>query len=284
MQKTAIALAVSLVVAACGGTADEAGDSSAVPATTVATTTTTSSTTTTTAAPGGFPVTVEHATGTTTIGALPQSIVSMSATATEILFAIGAGDQVAAVDSQSDYPEAAPRIDLSAFEPSVEAVAALEPDLVVMSFDPGDIESGLQALDIPVIMQFPAASLEDAYSQIEQLGTATGNSAAAATLIGEIQSTIAELEETHGTRDEPLTYYHELDNTFYSVTSSTFIGELYSAAGPRQRGRSRRCRGLRLPAAFCRVHPRRRPRSDFPGRHQVLRAERRDPGRAPRLG
>ena len=74
-----------------------------------------------------FPVTVEADNGSVTIEETPEAIVSLSATATESLFAIGAGDQVLAVDDQSNYPAEAPVTDLSGFEPNVEAIAGYEP-------------------------------------------------------------------------------------------------------------------------------------------------------------
>jgi iron complex transport system substrate-binding protein len=241
MRKLAIAIALALLGAACGG-ADAATEPSttALPATTTTTASPPSSTTppsstapptTVVAVESPFPARVAHGTGEVTITQRPEAIVSLSATATEILFALGAGDQVAAVDSQSNYPPGAPLTDLTAFTPSVEAIAALEPDLVVMSFDPGDIESGLTALDIPVMVQFPALSLEDMYTQMSQLGMATDHVAAADTLVADIQETIAELREELGGRTEPLTYYYELDDTYYTVTSSTFVGELFSVVG-----------------------------------------------------
>jgi iron complex transport system substrate-binding protein len=62
-----------------------------------------------------FPVTIDAANGEVTIEAPPERIVSLAPTATEMLFAIGAGDQVEAVDSFSNYPPDAPITDLSAF-------------------------------------------------------------------------------------------------------------------------------------------------------------------------
>lgn len=237
MRKTALALALMLVIAACGGTGDTTtllpattqGATNAAPTTQA--TTTESPTTTPPPVASGFPVTVAHATGEVTLEERPTSIVSISPTATEVLFAIGAGDQVVAVDSLSTYPAEAPVTDLSAFEANVEAIAGFEPDLVVMSFDPGDVESGLTALGIPVIMQFSAFSLADAYAQIDQLGAATGSTAESDALVDEIVKTAADFKANAALRDEPLTYYHELDNTFYSVTSSTFIGEIYAVLG-----------------------------------------------------
>lgn len=160
--------------------------------------------------------------------ATPQRIVSISPTATEILFAIGAGAQVAAVDSFSNYPEDAPITDLSAFEPNIEAILGFEPDLVVTSFDPGDLGEGLAAAGVDMLMQPSAISIADTYTQIEQMGAATGHIAEAAELVGQMQTDMAELSaQASGTG----TYYHELDDTLFSVTSSTFIGEIYAVAG-----------------------------------------------------
>jgi iron complex transport system substrate-binding protein len=154
-------------------------------------------------------------------------IVSLSPTATEMLFAIGAGDQVIAVDAFSYYPEEAPVTDLSGFEPNVEAIAGFEPTLVVSS---APIE-GLDAIDIENVVQVAAVTFDDVYSQIEQLGALTGNVGEAAELVLEMQTDIEAVVASLPERETPLTYYHELDNTLYSVTSSTFVGEVYSLLG-----------------------------------------------------
>jgi iron complex transport system substrate-binding protein len=178
-----------------------------------------------------FPVTVDAANGEVTIEAEPERIVSLSPTTTEMLFAIGAGDQVEAVDSFSTYPPEAPVTDLSAFEPNAEAVAAYEPDLVVLSDDINDIIASLEALAIPVLQAPAAATLDDTYTQLEQLGAATGHTGDAAELVADMQSDIDDLVATVPDFDEPPTYYHELDQTLFSVTSGTFIGQLYDLAG-----------------------------------------------------
>jgi iron complex transport system substrate-binding protein len=173
----------------------------------------------------GFPATV----GKTVIEARPERIVSLSPTATEMLFAVGAGDQVVAVDDQSDYPPEAPTTDLSAYEPNIEAIAGYEPDLVVAS-DGGALKS-LADLEIPLLVQPAAADLDDAYAQIEELGTATGHEDEAAAEVDRIRSRIDEiLADAPETDDEP-SYYHELDETYFTVTSETFIGQVYALAG-----------------------------------------------------
>lgn len=160
-----------------------------------------------------------------------QRVVSLSPTATETLFEIGAGDLVVAVDDQSNYPVGILNSDLSAFTPNVEAIAGFEPDLVVLSFDPGGIQDGLTALGIEVLMQGTAVDLDDAYSQIEQLGSVTGHIGEAAELVGQMLLEIGVLAERAAMEGAGGTFFHEIDNTLYSLTSATFAGQIYALAG-----------------------------------------------------
>ena len=158
---------------------------------------------------------------------IAERIISLSPTATEILFAIGAGEQVIAVDDQSNFPSDAPVTDLSGYTPNVEAIAAYDPDLVVTSYDPGDLVDGLNVLGIKPLIQSAAMTLEDTYSQIIELGELTGHSKEAEKLNKEIQSSVSSVTPS----GNGLTYYHEVDNTLYSTTSKTFLGQLYDLLG-----------------------------------------------------
>ncbi len=182
-------------------------------------------------ATAAFPVTVKAANGAVSIARRPMRIVSLSPTATEMLFAIDAGSQVIAVDDNSNYPPEAPMTKLSGFQPNVEAIANYDPDLVVISNDIGNLVKSLQALSIPVVLEPAAASLDDTYAQIEQLGVATGQVENAARLVASMKSQIQQLVASEPKFDHPLTYYHELDQTYYTATSATFIGQLYSLLG-----------------------------------------------------
>jgi iron complex transport system substrate-binding protein len=232
MRRTTLLPALLLILAACGssesdaGTTGEPADSSLDDpvVTTVPGPATTSE-------QELFPVTVSAANGPVVIEARPERIVSLSSTATEMLFAVGAGDQVVAVDEFSDYPAEAPTTDLSGFEPNVEAVVAFEPDLVVVSDDLNEIVAALTAVQVPVIHHPAAVTLDDTYAQIEQLGAATGNLAEAASLVASMRSQIQELATSVPDQGASLTYYHELDGFYYTVTSETFIGEIYGLAG-----------------------------------------------------
>jgi iron complex transport system substrate-binding protein len=180
-------------------------------------------------ASAAFPVTIDGV----RIVQQPERIVSLSPTATEMLFAIGAGDQVEAVDDQSNYPAEAPVTDLSGFEPNVEAIASYQPDLVVYSTEPGDLGAALEGLGIPALVQPAAATLDDVYGQIDQLGVATGNASEAKHVVDQMRAEIDSITASIEPPSEPVTYYHELDDTYYTVTSSTFIGQLYSLVGLR---------------------------------------------------
>ena len=165
----------------------------------------------------------------------PQRIVSLSPTHTEMLFAIGAGDQLVAVDEFSNHPAEALELpnDLSGFEPNVEAIAAYDPDLVVIGGDFTGLGDQLDELGIPWWDGPAALTLDDTYAQIEQLGAATGHVGEAAELVASMQTEIEAIVAANPAPEVPLTFYHELDPTLYSADSTTFIGEIYSLLGLR---------------------------------------------------
>jgi iron complex transport system substrate-binding protein len=209
----ALLLALLLALTACGGPATD--DSAGA------------------AASGGgqWPVTVTGDNGDLTLDAQPRTIVSMSATATEMLFAIGAGDQVKAVDSTSNHPEGVPTTDLSAFTPNAEAIAAYGPDLVVVSDDMNGIVDALAALEVPTLLLGGAAALDNSYAQLETLGDATGHADEAAGVISDMQDRIKAAVASVPDGVAGMRVYHELDPSYYSAGSSTFIGGIYSLFG-----------------------------------------------------
>lgn len=215
-KKIHVVVAVSaLLLTACGQT-NATSNESASPSVTAA---------------ASFPVTIENNGTSVTITERPDSIISLSPTATEILFAIDADSQVIAVDDQSNYPAEAPISDLSGFTPNLESIVALSPDLVVVSFDVDGIVAALTAANIPVIVQSAATSLDDTYLQISELGTVTGNTSQSQELITSMKSEIEAAIATLPVSSSELTFYHELDNTLFTVTSATFIGSVYALAG-----------------------------------------------------
>jgi iron complex transport system substrate-binding protein len=180
----------------------------------------------------GFPVTVTTAGGKVHLTSRPGAIVSLSPTATEMLYAIGAGGQVKAVDSDSDYPVNSPHTKLSAYQPNAEAIAAYKPDLVIISNDIGGITAKLTALGIPVLDLPAASNVSGVYSEFTQLGAATGHAAQATAEDQKLRADISQIVSSEPHHSAPLTYYFELGtNPYYSVTDTTFIGSLLSLLG-----------------------------------------------------
>jgi iron complex transport system substrate-binding protein len=209
----ALLLSLLLALTACGGSS--AGDDAAASS----------------SSGGAFPVTVTGDNGDLKLDAQPEKIVSMSASATEMLYAIGADDQVEAVDSSSNYPEGVPTTDLSSFTPNAEAIAKYDPDLVVLSDDMNGIVDALGALKVPTLLLGAAKTLDDTYAQIDTLGQATGHADEADDVVAGIQDRIKKAVDSVPADAKGLKVYHELDPTFFSAASSTFIGSIYSMFG-----------------------------------------------------
>ena len=180
-----------------------------------------------------FPVIVQAENGRITIRKRPTRIVSLSPTATEMLFAVGAGRQVTAVDSLSNYPRRAPRTSLSGFRPNVEAVASYRPDLVVGDLDT-DTVAELRKLGVTVLVYEAPAQLAGSYGQITQLGRATGHRAQAGAVVRSMRARIAAaIAAAKKSGSQRLSVYHELTPDYFSATSRTFIGQIYRLLGLR---------------------------------------------------
>jgi iron complex transport system substrate-binding protein len=202
------ALTLGFGAAGCGGGEKPSGSTGASPA-------------------ASFPVTV----GSLTLDSRPERIVSLSPTGTEMLFAIGAGPQVTAVDDQSNYPANAPTTKLSGYQPNLEAIAGYGPDLVVAAEDLGSLVHGMQQVGVPILLETAAKNLDDSYLQLLQLGQATGHEADAQAVVAKMRSQVSAFIALVAKPKRQLSVYHELDNTYYSATSATFIGQVYKLLG-----------------------------------------------------
>lgn len=212
----ALLLATSLVLTGCGdtGSGEDSGPSED---------------STASASPADYPVTIDAGNGEVTLDERPERIVSLSPSATEILFAIGAQDQVVAADEYSTYPAAAPTTDLSAYDPNVEAIAGYEPDLVVIANDTDGIVAALARLDIPTIVNAAPATIEEGYDGVAALGLATGHVDETAEVVADMRAAVN--RELAAASHEGLRVYHELDDTLYAASSYSFIGSVYDALG-----------------------------------------------------
>ena len=208
----AVLAALTLAVAGCGSDSDDAPTPTATPSASTA---------------ARFPVTV----GALTLDKRPEKIVSLSPAATETLFAIGAGDQVVAVDNNSNYPPEAPKTDLSGFQPNAEAIAKKDPDLVVLSNDLNKIVDQLGQLKIPVYLAAAPKELPQTYQQVSELGALTGHPEEAAAVVQKMTTAVGDAMRAVPKRTTRPTYYYELGEELYSATSKTFIGSLFTMAG-----------------------------------------------------
>ncbi|HEX2071428.1 MAG TPA: helical backbone metal receptor [Thermoleophilaceae bacterium] len=208
-------VALALLIGGCGESGDGPGASGAD-------------------ADGGgaaFPVTVRDATRSVTVERRPERIVSLSPSATETLFAVGAGEQVVAVDDESDHPRGVPTTDISAYQPNVEAIADYRPDLVVLpSIVPRDVISGLRRLGLTVLAEPAPDDLADAYHQMRELGLVSGHAAAGRRLARGVRAEVERLVAA-APRGETLRVFHELDPDLFSASSDTFIGRIYERLG-----------------------------------------------------
>lgn len=157
---------------------------------------------------------------------LPESIVVLSPSLTESVYAVGAGDQVKAVDKLSNYPKDAPVSDLDAFAPKAESIATFAPDLVLLTDDQDNIVEALAKLKIPAAVLAAPTSLDDAYEQFKQIGQLTGHDAEGTALATKVKKSVDDAAPSVPKGSTPPTYFWELDSTGYSVTSKTFIGSI----------------------------------------------------------
>jgi iron complex transport system substrate-binding protein len=180
-----------------------------------------------------YPLTVKFGGYTTKIAKKPTKIISLSPSATEILYAIGAGSQILAVDNLSNYPANAPTSEISAFEPNVEAILAKKPDLVLLSIDSTkapQIRNALVKLGIPVLMEKAPATLQDVYAENTLLARVTDRQAGAVKLNASMAKSIKDVL-AKAKKSSKIRIFHELDDTYYSATSNTFIGKVYKSFG-----------------------------------------------------
>lgn len=178
-----------------------------------------------------YPMTFDFDSGSVTIEKRPERIVSLSASHTEMLYAMGAGEQVVGTDLTSNYPPAAQSTaKIDSFQFSIEEVAALEPDLVLLAFDFQGEGAALSALGIPFLVMGPPDSLFSAFSQLSFVGAITDHRTETEQILNDLYLQLERIQRAaHRIRGR--TFYHEVDEALYSATSSSFIGDLYRYLG-----------------------------------------------------
>jgi iron complex transport system substrate-binding protein len=172
---------------------------------------------------------------TVTLDGIPQRIVSIAPSSTEILFAVGAGPQVVGVDNYSDYPaEAAGLPKVGDFPPSTEAIVALQPDLIVG----GDLVplAQLEQLanqGIPYVL-FADRTLEDVMKTIRLAGVITGHVSEADEVAGELEDRIdavkAKIQDSGLPKPKVYVEYDDFMG-FWTYGPGSFGDDLITSAG-----------------------------------------------------
>ncbi|MFD1708706.1 helical backbone metal receptor [Siminovitchia sediminis] len=183
-----------------------------------------------------FPVTLTDAANQeVTIEEKPEKIVSLIPSNTEILYAVGAGDEVVAVSEHDQYPEEVKdKEQVAGLELNIEKILSLEPDLVLSHASAGDRwDSGLQQLKdsgIPVLIVKDAQNFDEVYETIEFIGKATGRTEDAATVAEDMRSKLDDIKEkAAGIKEEDKkSVFLEISPApeIYAVGQNTFMDQM----------------------------------------------------------
>lgn len=166
--------------------------------------------------------------------ATPARIVSLTPALTEILFAVGAGDRVVGVTDFCDYPpEAKSRAKIGGYvNPSVEAVLALKPDLVVVSPGPGNRDAALAmqraGLRVEVVQ---AESLDDSLKAIETVARHAGNADRGRALVASIRERLDAVRRKVAGLPAVPTLFCVQTEPIYAAGRDTLPSQLLEIAG-----------------------------------------------------
>lgn len=180
---------------------------------------------------------VDDAGRTVEITGVPERIISLAPSNTEILFALGLGDKVVGVTDFCDYPEEAKEIEKIGFvEPNLEKIVDLEPDLVLYIGGAAQLEKTQTMGDLGLtVLVLTPSDIEGIFADIELVGRATGSEGEAARLVSELRARMGEvLSRVAQAERKPLVFY-ELDATDptrpWTAGPGSFIDTLITMAG-----------------------------------------------------
>jgi iron complex transport system substrate-binding protein len=161
----------------------------------------------------------------------PTRIVSLSPSATDDLYTVGAGKQVIGVDSYSIYPKGTPvKKDLDALSPNAEAIYhRYKPDLVIIYYNANRIEGQLAKLKIPVLFESAPNNLAGAYAQLATIGRVTGHAQAGNTAVAKLKRQVKQVAASVKKPKKTLKVYLEIEEPGnWAATSKTFLGGMLS--------------------------------------------------------
>ena len=182
-----------------------------------------------------YPVTVVDDRGKSlTLGVAPARIVSLAPSATEILFALGAGDRIVATDDFSDYPaeaKALPKVGGSRTSP--EKIVALKPDLI-LAISSGNLPAQLESLNQPLFV-FDPNDLEGVYRNIVGVGQLVGREQPARDVVADMRARISAVADKAKQASNKPKILHEVDSTdparIYVAGPRNFIDSMITLCG-----------------------------------------------------
>jgi iron complex transport system substrate-binding protein len=186
-------------------------------------------------APAAAPIAVTDDAGRTVRFARPPArVISLAPSHTEVMYALGAEDRLAAVNEWSDYPPAArTKPQVRGVRPSLEQIVALRPDLILLVGGMGDLLAQFEANGMPALVLAPR-NLEDTYRDIELLGVVVGASDRARAVTKAMRDRVAAVRDRVAGTRRPRVFY-EVDGTDsvrpFTVGPASFIHELLELAG-----------------------------------------------------
>ena len=168
------------------------------------------------------------------INGTPERIISLAPSNTEILFALGLGDEVVGVTMYCDYPPEAQDKEKVGdyYGPDIEKIIALQPDLILATdFHRFDLIPALEQQGFAVFAVAPQ-TLDDVLESIQKIGEITGREAEASQLVNGMRSKIEEIEEqTKELEQKPSVLYMTWHDPMWTVGRNTWIDELINMAG-----------------------------------------------------
>ena len=183
-----------------------------------------------------YPVEVTDSNGTViTIEAAPEKIVSVAPNMTELIFALGDGDKLVGRTEYCDYPEEALSVQTigTLYTPDIEAIVALEPDLVLVSTHVSEEDiAKLRDLGITVMSLYEENDIYGVYPMIETLGTVLNRVEEANTLVQNMKDTFDEIASAISGQEQPTVYYVVgYGENDYTAGGDTFVNGLITLAG-----------------------------------------------------
>lgn len=145
-----------------------------------------------------------------------------------MLFAIGAGSSVVGVDENTDYPAEAARLPkLSGFQPNLEAIAASRPDLVIIFYDPGDLQTSLGRLGIKSLLLATPKTVAGIFDQMDELGRVTGHTRESSEVRKRLETRLQAVTTRLASTQQGPRVFHELDPGLFTVCPGDFINDAY---------------------------------------------------------